>query len=122
MPRQSDRDDAYVLESDNRVARILEVYHLNNQIACAASEEIGIASYFFLQPFPPDRLSRDELYSNGYLAFQSALQEGTLRNTYDISHVLDDAEYGYVDETHYSDMGSLLVAQSMADVILSDMR
>jgi hypothetical protein len=89
---------------------------MNRDIASATTKKLGIQAFFFLQPISQRRREK-EIFARAY----PALREATKRHPdfYDISEPLEGAlKHPYVDKAHYSDRGSLLVAQRIAKTIL----
>ena len=104
------------LRSDEAVHHILEVMRINRDIASSTSKTLGIQAFFFLQPIPHDRLERP-VYARAYSALREATQSHP--DFYDISEPLESTlKHPYVDKAHYSDRGSLVVAQRIAQTIL----
>jgi len=104
------------LERDEAVRRIVEVMRINRTVASSVSKALGIQAFFFLQP-----LSRHSRKQPIFTPAYAALHRSTRRHAdfFDISAPLEqELDHPYVDVTHYSDKGSLVVAQRIARVIL----
>jgi lysophospholipase L1-like esterase len=99
--------------------RILEVMRTNRHMADAISERLGIDAFFFLQPIPV-AVEKQGTYEFAYPALRQEIQRSTAANFCDISTPLV-IDHPYVDRTHYSDTGSLVVAQRMVRVIKSSL-
>jgi hypothetical protein len=100
---------------DGLVAAAVHNYASNRQMADAIGTALGVKTFFFLQPYPTDKVDfpifRDEI-----------AQQTSMNNYYDVSSLLDgelpEEHKGLIDDFHYSDYASELLASRLADILL----
>ena len=105
-----------------RLQTAITRYHFNRKLIHAVGREFGVPTYFFLQPVPhwtekdlvtinqPDFRAFDESFNqpdDGAVAFDLT---GALRT-------LDPKYRPTVDNSHYSDVATALLAERMAEVL-----
>ncbi len=104
----------YVYEGspEERLEQIIDTYRHNRRMATALADEYGILPLFTLQPWNDDN----------YTVFREGVLAGEAPHTVDISDVFDptdspDNPYK-VDDVHYSDYGSQIIAERLAMLLL----
>ncbi|MEZ4666862.1 MAG: SGNH/GDSL hydrolase family protein [Anaerolineae bacterium] len=90
-------------------------YRANRQMANALGDAMGVKTYFFLQPYPADQVD--------FPVFRQDLTENNaVGNFYDISDLFEtvdlDGHIALIDDFHYSDYGSQLIAERIADKLV----
>lgn len=102
----------YLGEPDERMARLITTYRHNRLVARTVAEAYGTLPLFLLQPW------QDQYYPD----FRAGVMADD-PDTVDISDTFDGVDTGtnpvLVDDIHYSDYGSQLVAQRIADLLLA---
>jgi hypothetical protein len=102
---------------DELVGATVHNYAANRQMADAIGSALGVKTFFFLQPYTKDKVD--------FPKFRAQLeQQTTMSNYYDISHLLDgeliDKRKSLIDDFHYSDFASGIIAARLADILLQD--
>jgi hypothetical protein len=100
---------------EEQLAAAVHNYVTNRQMADAIGTTLGVKTYFFLQPYLTDPVDFPE--------FRSQIAEQTsMPNYYDISTLLNgelpEKRKALIDEFHYSDFASGIIASRLADILL----
>lgn len=100
--------------AENNTQRLrfaLENYRNNQRMAATIGDEYGVATYFFLQPW-------EDPY---YPEFRQNLVNSASDHFFDITDALADADPRYrllVDDLHYSDYATQILAEKIAGILM----
>jgi lysophospholipase L1-like esterase len=99
-----------------QLAVTIDSYRANCRMARAVSEEFGVDTYFFIQPW------NDQEYFPSFR--QAVLEANDCGNLFDVSDTFeraDDTDHAmYVDDIHYSDYGSQILTARLAEIIFEN--
>jgi lysophospholipase L1-like esterase len=100
---------------DEQLQFVIDQYRANRRMATVIGQEFGVATFFFLQPW------RDQFYT--------AFRENLIANNdhdhfFDVTDAfaqVDTSQYNLlVDDLHYSDYASKVLAERMAQLIVEN--
>lgn len=102
--------DAYFGQESERLAKIITTYRFNRRMILDIAENNGMLPLFLLQPWEDDY----------YTSFLGAVENQA--NTVNITNIFEDINAEetplYLDSFHYSDFGSRIIAEAIADELI----
>ena len=105
------------LAHDKLISIAVHNYSMNRQMATALGAGLGIKTVFFLQPYLANKVD--------FVKFRTELaQQPDTSHFYDISLMLTDevmnSHKSFIDDIHYSDYASGIIAARIADILLQN--
>jgi hypothetical protein len=117
------KKEALQKEKTERLKIAISRYRFNRRMIRVIGQEFGVATYFFLQPVPywTDK-DRVKIIQPDYRVFhENLIQNNDNDLFFDLTGVLatlDPHYYPTIDNSHYSDVATSIIATHIADLIL----